>query len=119
MPTTPALEQVLADATEQAAILRAHGHVAQAMSLEGLAEQVRACMRGYLTTLSDSEAQLRSGWAVDRLRGKFPEWEAAGMAMLDERGKRRYRECVVPVRLERSEARLAGLRGDSLRGARG
>jgi hypothetical protein len=76
-------------------------------------------MRSYLTTLSESEAQLRSGWSVPRLRAKFAEWESAGFAMLDERGKRRYRECIVPVRAERVTARLAGLRGESLRQAGG
>lgn len=113
---TETLEQVIADARGQAAVLRSHGHSTQAKSIEQLADDVSACMRAYLTMLSDSEAMLRSGWSLGRLRGKFAEWERAGFAVLDPRGKRRYRECIVPTRADRSSARLAGERGDSLRG---
>jgi len=108
------LEQVLADARGEAAVLRSHGHIAQAKSLEGLAGHVAESMRGYLTILSESEAMLRSGWTAGRLRSRFAEWEAQGLAMLDARGKRRYREIIVPARLERAAARLAGARGERL-----
>lgn len=115
----PALEQVLADARGEAAVLRSHGHVAQAKSIDTLADRVAASMRAYLNTLSESEAALRSGWTPARLRGRFAEWEASGFAMLGARGKRRYRECIVPVRVDRSAARLAGERGESLKASRG
>ncbi len=115
----PDLETVLADAREDAQRLRAHGHSAQARSIEDLADRVAAAMRSYLAVLSESEAMLRSGWGRARLRGKFAEWEAAGFAMLDAKGKRRFRECIVPVHVERSAARLAGARGDSLKKAGG
>jgi hypothetical protein len=113
------LETLIADKREQAAVLRSHGHAAQAKSLEEFADEVAEAMRSYLTLLSDSEAMLRSGWAIGRLRGHFAEWEAAGFATLDAKGKRRYRECIVPVRANRSGARLAGARGESLRKAGG
>jgi hypothetical protein len=109
------LAQVLADAREEAAVLRSHGHAAQAKSVEGLADRVAETMRSWLTLMSESEASLRSGWSLHRLRGRFAEWEAAGFAILDARGKRRYRECIIPVRSERASARLAGIRGESLK----
>lgn len=112
---TADLAQVLADAREEATILRAHGHAVQAKSIEALADKVSASMARWLVTLSEGEAMLRSGWTASRLRSRFAEWEAAGFAMLDARGKRRYRECIVPVRSERASDRLAGERGESLR----
>ncbi len=117
MSETPALDQVLADAAERAQHLRAEGHPVQAASIDRVVTDVRASMRSYLTVLSENEAMLRSGWGVGRLRGKFAEWEALGFAMLDAKGKRRYRECIVPVHADRSAARLAGARGDSLKKA--
>lgn len=114
---TDTLEQVLADAREDAARLRMHGHGAQAKSIEGLADSVAAVMRPYLTMLSESEAMLRSSWSGARLRARFAEWEAQGLAELDAKGKRRYRQIIIPVRLEHAQARLAGARGESLKGA--
>ncbi len=111
------LADVLADARGEAAVLRSHGHTAQAKSIEGLADRVSESMRSYLTTLSESEAILRSGWSGARLRGRFAEWETAGFAVLDAKGKRRYREMIVPIRPEAGQHRLAGQRGESLRHA--
>lgn len=112
------LEQVLADAREQAAILRHHGHAAQAKSVEDVVERVAGVMRPWLSVLSEKEAMLRSGRGVDYLRSRFAGWEAAGLAFLDERGRRVYRELIVPTRPHREAARLAGERGESLRRAR-
>lgn len=109
------LGQVLADLRGEAAVLRSHGHLAQAKSIEDACDRVAAAMRAHLTTLSESEAMLRSGWGAARLRSHFAEWEAAGFAFLDERGKRRYRECIVPPRADRAADKLAGERGESLR----
>lgn len=108
------LEQVLADAREDAAVLRAHGHPVQAKSVEDVVERVAGVMRGFLAILSEKEAMLRSGKGVDFFRGKFAEWESRGLAMLDTRGRRTYREIVVPVRPDLERARLAGERGESL-----
>ena len=115
---TDTLETVLADAREQAAILRHHGHAAQAKSVEGVADKVAASMLPYLTTLFEKEAMLRSGRGVDFFRARFPEWEARGLAMLDARGRRIYRELIVPVRPQNEVARLAGERGESLKAVR-
>lgn len=111
------LEQVLADARGEAAVLRSHGHASQAKSIEAVADAVADAMRSYLTLLTEKEASMRSGWSEVRLRGRFAEWEASGFAALGARGKRMYRECIVPARSDRSADRLAGARGESLRHA--
>lgn len=111
------LEDVLADARGEAAVLRSHGHTTQAKSIEGVTDRVADSMRSWLTLLSESEAMLRSGWSSHRLRSRFAEWEAGGFALLDAKGKRRYRECIVPIAGDQAAARLAGERGESLRHA--
>lgn len=113
------LEQVLADARGEAAVLRHNGHGPQAASVERVCDAVADAMAPFLEVLSESEAQLRSGYSVDWLRSRFAEWEARGLAMLDERGKRRYRAIVLPVGNARTQAKLAGVRGESLRRANG
>lgn len=105
------LEQVLADAREHAAVLRSHGHGAQAKSIEGVCDAVADAMRPYLSVLSEKEAMMRSGWTVEPLRRRFAEWEAQGFAML-KNGKRHYRECIVPKRADRAAEREAGRRGE-------
>lgn len=112
------LETVLGDAREQASVLRYHGHAAQARSVEDVVDRVAGVMRSYLTVLSEKEAMMRSGKGVDFFRARFPEWEARGLAVLDERGRRTYREITVPVRPQLEVARLAGERGESIRGVR-
>lgn len=113
------LEQTLADARGEAAVLRHNGHTVQASSVERVCDAVADSMAAFLEVLSESEAQLRSGWSVARLRGRFAEWESRGLAMLDDRGKRRYRAIVLPAQMEDAQAKVAGLRGDSLRSANG
>lgn len=104
----PRLEEVLADWRGQAAVLRANGHPTQAGSVEEVCDSVASCMADYLTILSEEEARSRSGKGTDFLRTRFPAWEAAGMAFLEGR-RRRYRACIIPVRvnldLARAEAR--------------
>ena len=116
MSDRPDLALILADAREEAQVLRSHGHTSQAKSIETLAERVADSMRSYLTTLSEKEASLRSGWTANRLRSRFAEWSERGLAMLDERGRRRYRELIVPARPETDTARLRGIRGEGLAG---
>ena len=109
------LETILADHRSDAAALQRQGHVAQARSIEAVCDEVAAVMRPYLTIMSESEARLRTGWSTERLRARFVEWESRGLAMLDERGKRRYREIVLPVRPTDAAAKLAGARGEPVR----
>jgi hypothetical protein len=113
--TTDTLEQVIADAREEAQILRSHGHATQAHSIEALCEKVAGSMRSFLTIMSENEAKLRSGWTTERLRSRFAEWESRGLAMLDAKGRRVYREITVPARTQDDAARLRGERGESIR----
>lgn len=116
------VETVLADARQRAQLLRAEGHPIQAGSIERVCDEFAGAMRPFLTWLSESEAQLRSGWSVERLRSAFPEWEEMGCARKSgdgRRAKRQYREFIVPARVLEADARQAGLRGGSLKKAGG
>lgn len=112
-PTT--LEEVLADAREEASLLSRHGHAAQAQSITSLCDAVTAVMRSYLTWLSEDNARLRSGHGTDYLRARFAQWEADGMARKVGR-MRQYREVIVPMRQHLSVAREAGRRGERMAG---
>lgn len=103
------LEQVLADARGEAAVLRSHGHKAQADSVEKVCEAVTAAAYEYLNWLSEAEARLRSGHSTEFLRARFARWLEQGLARWD--GKRRqYRAVVIPQRANREAAREAGRR---------
>lgn len=116
------LETMLADWRQRAQLLRAEGHPVQAGTYDRACEEIGGVMRPFLTWLSESEAQLRSGWSVERLRSAFPEWEEMGCARKSgdgRRAKRQYREFIVPARVLEADARQAGLRGGSLKKAGG
>jgi hypothetical protein len=105
------LEQVLADERGQAAVLRAKGHPHDAALLEALCDRVADAAEDYIRFISESDARLRSGWSVDRLKGRFPQWEREGHA--EKRGRERYyRQLVIPQRVNpsavRAEARRDG-----------
>lgn len=102
------LSQVLADAREDAALLRKHGHPEQADSIAKLCDAVAESARDYLWWLSESEAVLRSGRAIRWLRTRFREWESTGNARRDGKGTRQYRALVIPQRVHKSAAREAG-----------
>ncbi len=106
------LEQVLADYREEAAVLRVHGHRAQAESMDRMADDIATVMVDYLTWLSEDDAMSRSGRGKDYLRARFGGWLGNGMA--EFRGRVRYfRACVIPVRVNLDLAR-----GDARRLAR-
>jgi hypothetical protein len=103
------LEQVLADAREEAAILRRNGHVAQSATLDRFVSAVLAAAEDYLTWLSEPEARLRSGYSTEWLRGRFARLQSQGLAKMD--GKRRmYRAVGIPQRPNLEAARMAGRR---------
>ena len=99
------LEQVLADLREEAAVLRANGHAAQAQTLERALDEVRESANDYLAWISESEAILRSGKGLDYLRSRRAAWAEDGAA--EQRNGRRwfYRRVVVPRRTLSSIAR--------------
>lgn len=103
------LEQVIADAREEAAVLRRHHQAAIADAIGRLADAVQASALDYLNWLSESEARLRSGHDVPWLRARFAQWAEQGLA--EWRGaKRYYRAVVIPQRPNLDAARAAGRR---------
>jgi hypothetical protein len=106
---TPSLEQVLADAREEAAVLKRAGHPVQAAGLDRLCDAVARAAEDYLTWLTEPDARLQSGRSVEWLRGQFPRWMDQGLARLNGR-KREYRALIVPRRANLSAAREAGRR---------
>ncbi|HEX6924264.1 MAG TPA: hypothetical protein VF167_02485 [Longimicrobiaceae bacterium] len=113
---TRPLEQVLADAREEAAVLRKHGQGAIADALERLCNDVDDATEEYRSWLSEQEAMLRSGKGVAYLRNRFGAWQRQGLARWSPRNRRarEYRALIVPHRTD-----LAKLRADARRAARG
>jgi hypothetical protein len=103
------LEQVLADAREDAAALRRHGHKHDAELIEALSDKVADAAFEYLNWLTEGEAKLRSGHSAAYLRARFPQWLEQGLARWDGK-KRQYRAVCVPQRGNREAAREAGRR---------
>jgi hypothetical protein len=103
------LEQVLADAREDAAALRRHGHKHDAELIEALCDKVADAAFEYLNWLTEGEAKLRSGHSAEYLRARFPQWLEQGLARWDGK-KRQYRAVCVPQRGNREAAREAGRR---------
>lgn len=107
--STLALETVLADAREEAAILRVHSHKAQADSIEKVCDAVATSMADYLAWMNEAEAMLYTGRRQPYLRERFAAWELKGLARWD--GHRRlYRRLVLPHRGNAESAREAGRR---------
>jgi hypothetical protein len=103
------LEDLIASLGNDAAVLRLHGHPAQAAKLDQLADDIRAAVPEHLAWLSEADARLYSGRGVEYLRGQFHGWERRGLA--EWRGKHRFfRRCVLPHRGNLEAARLAGER---------
>lgn len=104
---TPTLEQVLADARGEAAVLRRNGHRAQAEGLERLAAQVAEAVPEYITELEEHEAAWYRDCSIEWLRKRFEAWRRRGLAR--QVGPRRYyRLCVLEHKGAPSVAREAG-----------
>lgn len=110
------LEQVLADAREEAAVLKRAGHPVQAAGLDRLCDAVARAAEDYLTWLTEADARLQSGRSVEWLRGQFPRWLDQGLARMNGK-KREYRALIIPRRANISAAREAGRRAGLERGA--
>lgn len=105
----PDLNQVLADARGEAAVLRSHGHVLQAESIEKVVEAVAGAMDDYLTLLTESEAMLFTGRKQPYLRDRFWDWQHRGLACWDEPHRRRlYRRIALEHRGNAEAAQAAG-----------
>ena len=101
------LEQVLADATEDANRLRLHGHKVQADSIDRVVQAVREAAEDYLTFMSEKDAALRSGRSPSWLKGRFDQWQRDGHARM-KGGRREYRTLIVPQAVNLISAREAG-----------
>ena len=101
------LEQVLADARGDAAVLRKHGQEAVATAIEGLAAAVAASAEEWLVFLSETDAHIRSGLSVKWLRGQFSRWEREGHARVIG-NDRQYRACIIPRRARVTAAAARG-----------
>jgi hypothetical protein len=104
------LEQVLASAEAEAAVLRLNGHVQQADSVVRLAQAVRTAAADYLDWITEGAARLRSGRGEDYFKARRDSWAEQGLA--ERRGRRWfYRRCIIehrkPAALTRAEARRA------------
>lgn len=101
------LEQVLADARGEAAVLRRNGHQAQAEALERFADAAASACPEYLTELVEHDAAGYRGCSTEWLRRRFQGWCQRGLAR--QIGPRRYyRLCVLEHKGSPSIAREAG-----------
>jgi hypothetical protein len=101
------LEQVLADARGDAAVLRRAGNAGQAEYIEQLCDRVADATEEYRRFVSEADACLRSSKTSAWFRSQFPRWQADGNAEL--RGRTRYyRLLIVPKRADLDAARSAG-----------
>jgi hypothetical protein len=100
------LEQVLADAKEEAAILRRAGHPAQADGLERLCGQVGRTAEAWLRWLSEADAHTKSGRSIRWLRAQAPEWEAQDLAKREGKAWL-FRDCIIPQRVHHVRRRAA------------
>jgi hypothetical protein len=103
------LEEVLANAREDAQALRRHGHRHDAELIEALCDKVKEAAFEFLNWLTEGEAKLRSGHSTEYLRARFPMWLEQGLARWDGK-KRQYRAVCIPQRGNREAAREAGRR---------
>jgi len=101
------LEQVLADAREDANRLRLHGHREQAESLSRLCDAVAKAAEDYLQWLSEAEACLRSGWSKKSILRRFHALEREGLARRKGR-HREYRAIAIAADANLIMARHAG-----------
>lgn len=106
MPET--LEQVVADAREEAAVLRRAGSTGQAEYVERLLDRVSVAAEDYLRWISEPDAMLKSGLAERTLRRRFRELLDCGLARYNQKGEREYRAVAVPPRPAVIEARERG-----------
>jgi hypothetical protein len=109
MPTAD-LAQLLADARDEAALLRRRGVTQLADFADEFVSKVEAAAEDYLRFIPESQARLR-GAKLAFLRRNFPTWEADGHAR-KVGGVREYRAIMLPRVTPQSVAREAGRRGE-------
>lgn len=101
-PVAP-LAQVVADLRGEAAVLLRSGarDLAEAKRLD--AERIASACPDAITWLTESDACLRSGWSLARVRRHAAAYETAGTARrLNKRGQWELLAIIVPQRLPTS-----------------
>lgn len=107
------LEQILADAREEATTLARYGHKDSAAALDGLLDKMTGALREYLTWHDEKGAATLSGNSLGYFHLRFKDWEARGLARSRGRGQREYREVVIPKAMD-----LGDVQADAERTAR-
>ena len=102
------IEQVLADAAEDVSTLEAYGHDKAAAAIGNILARVRASIAEFITWHDEAGAMLLSGRPRGFFTSRFPEWERRGLAERRGRGRRVYREVVIPKAPDLAAAREAG-----------
>lgn len=101
------LEQILADAREEAQVLRSNGAGFSVDRVERLLDDVSSAAEEWMTWLSEGDAAIRSGFSPAWLRGRFESMKRDGHARLHGRA-RQYRACAVPRRADTATAAMRG-----------
>ena len=109
-PLPADLADVIADWREDAAILRRRGDQRTAEVLEQCAADVTGVALEYIVWLSESEAQLRSGWTAGKVRSHARAFLHTPHVRTEKKGYW-LRACIVPRRAHYELLREAAQRG--------
>lgn len=101
------LQQVLADAREEATILEANHAAMSVTRVRELLKAVETAAEEWLLFLSEGDAVIRTGYSVPWLRARYEAWARDGHARMVGRA-RQYRACVLPRRANTQAAAEAG-----------
>ena len=105
MSETRDLNQILADAREEAKITARMGNTQQANYLNDLLDRINESAEDFLTWLSEENALLKSGLSERTLRRRFRELHECGLARYNLKHEREYRSIAVPSRPEVEQAK--------------
>ena len=94
------VEEVMADAREEAMTLARYGHKDGAAGIEAILDKLSEPLREYLTWHDERGAALLSGKPKSYFHTRFREWERRGLARCLKRGHREYREVVIPKMMD-------------------
>lgn len=94
------LEQILADAREEAQVLRANGAGFAVERVERLLDDVAGQTEDARVFLSEAQAMLKSGLAERTMRLRFRWLKECGLARYGAKHRREYRADAVPQRVD-------------------
>lgn len=102
------LAQVIADAREEAQVLRRAGNAGQADYVDALLSRVRESAEDFMTWLSEADAMLKSGLSERTLRRRFRDCLDCGTARYGPKRQREYLAAVIPNRPDVATERARG-----------